>query len=103
MVIAYAVDRLSRNQNQVGVLFDEVEQAGVLLEFVTENFEDTAVGRFIRSARAFVAEVEREKISERTTRGKTERARSGRIPQGNGKGIYGYAYMRETGQLFLLG
>ena len=98
VVIAYAVDRLSRNQNQVGVLFDKMEQAGVLLEFVTENFEDTAVGRFIRSARAFVAEVEREKISERTTRGKTERARSGRIPQGTGKGIYGYEYIRETGR-----
>ncbi len=45
VVIAYAVDRLSRNQNQVGVLFDEVEQAGVDLEFVTEKFEDTSVGR----------------------------------------------------------
>src|SRR5688572_3457859 len=47
VVIAYAVDRLSRNQNQIGVLFDEIQRAGARLEFVTEKFEDTAVGRFI--------------------------------------------------------
>ncbi|MSQ26428.1 MAG: recombinase family protein [Dehalococcoidia bacterium] len=98
VVIAYAVDRVSRNQNHIGVLFDEVQQAEARLEFVTEKFEDTAVGRFILAARAFVAEVEREKIVERTMRGKAERARSGRIPQGTGKGIYGYTYDRETGR-----
>jgi site-specific DNA recombinase len=97
VVVAYAVDRLSRNQNHIGVLFDEVEQAGAQLQFVTEKFEDTAIGRFILAARAFIGEVEREKIAERTMRGKAERARSGRIPQGTGKGCYGYTYDRDTG------
>src|SRR5436190_860530 len=68
VVIAFAVDRLSRNQNHIGVLFDEIEQAGARLEFVTEKFEDTAIGRFILAARAFIGEVEREKIAERTMR-----------------------------------
>ena len=98
VVVAYAVDRLSRNQNHIGVLFDEVEQAGARLEFVTEKFEDTAIGRFILAARAFIAEVEREKIAERTMRGKVERARSGRLPQGTGKGCYGYVYDPNTGK-----
>ena len=98
VVVAYAVDRVSRNQNHIGVLFDEVEQAGAKLEFVTEVFEDTAIGRFILAARAFVGEVEREKIAERTMRGKVERARSGRLPQGTGRGIYGYVYDRGTGK-----
>jgi len=97
VVIAHAVDRLSRNQNHIGVLFDEVQQAGARLEFVTERFEDTAVGRFILAARAFVAEVERDKIVERTTRGRLERARKGRIPSGSGKGCYGYKYNKATG------
>ncbi|MDA1148320.1 MAG: recombinase family protein [Chloroflexi bacterium] len=97
VVVAYAVDRLSRNQNHIGVLFDEIQQADAKLEFVTERFEDTAVGRFILAARAFIAEVEREKIIERTMRGKAERARSGRLPQGVGRGIYGYQYHPETG------
>ncbi|MGE0705025.1 MAG: recombinase family protein [Vicinamibacterales bacterium] len=98
VVVAYAVDRLSRNQNQIGVIFDAVQQAGARLEFVTERFEDTAVGRFILAARAFIAEVEREKIVERTTRGKLERAKSGRIPQAFGRGCYGYVYNPTTGQ-----
>jgi DNA invertase Pin-like site-specific DNA recombinase len=49
-----------------------VERGGARLEFVTETFEDTAIGRFILAARAFTAEVEREKIAERTMRGKAE-------------------------------
>ncbi|MDA0353823.1 MAG: recombinase family protein, partial [Chloroflexi bacterium] len=97
VVVAYAVDRLSRNQNHIGVLFDEVQQAGAVLEFATERFEDTAVGRFILAARAFIAEVEREKIIERTMRGKAERARGGRLPQGAGRGIFGYQHHPETG------
>ena len=98
VVVAYAVDRLSREQNQTGVLFYEVEQAGARLEFVTEKFEDTAVGKFILAAGAFTAEVEREKIAERTMRGKLERARAGKLPQGTGKGCYGYRYDAETGR-----
>ena len=98
VVIAYEVDRLSRSQNHIGILFDEFERAGVRLEFVTERFEDTAVGRFILAARAFIAEVEREKIAERTMRGKEERARSGRIPQAFGRGCYGYTYNPDTGR-----
>lgn len=97
VVVAYAVDRLSRNQNHIGVLFDEVEQAGAQPQFVTEKFEDTAIGRSILAARAFIGEVEREKIAERTMRGKAERARSGKIAQGTGKGIYGYRYIQESG------
>jgi len=98
LVLAYAVDRLSRNQNHIGVLFDEAQQADVRLDFVTEKFEDTAVGRFILAARAFIAEIEREKIVERTTRGKLARARSGRIPQAMGRGTYGYTYNPATGK-----
>ena len=42
VALAYAVDRLSRNQNHIGILLDEVQQVGARLEFVTERFEDTA-------------------------------------------------------------
>ncbi len=98
VIVAYAVDRLSRSQNHIGLLFDEFEGAGVTMAFVTERFEDTAVGRFILAARAFIAEIEREKIAERTMRGKEERARSGRIPQATGRGMYGYHYDSDSGR-----
>ncbi len=98
VLLAYAIDRLARNQQKLAVLVDEVEEAGAKLEFVTERFEDTAVGKLILSVRAFAAEVEREKIVERTTRGKRERGRSGRMPGGVGLGCYGYTYDRATGR-----
>src|SRR4051812_12574020 len=98
VLLAYGIDRLARNQQKLAVLVDEVEEAGAKLEFVTERFEDTVVGKLILSVRAFAAEVEREKIVERTTRGKLERARSGRIPQAFGRGCYGYVYNPAIGQ-----
>src|SRR5215213_5234807 len=98
VVLSYAVDRLARNQTKLAVLLDEAEEAGIVLECVTEKVEDSPLGKLVMSLRAFAAEVEREKIVERTTRGKLERARSGRIPQGFGKGCYGYTYNPATGQ-----
>ena len=65
---------------------------------MTERFEDTAVGRIVLAARAFIAEVEREKIAERTMRGKEGRARSGLIPQATGLGMYGYHYDPTAGR-----
>ena len=97
VVLAYAVDRLSRSQIHIAVLLDNIERADATLELVTEDFENSSVGRLILTVRAFSGEVEREKIAERTMRGKAERARAGKLPQGTGQGIYGYIYNREKG------
>src|SRR5690348_4065607 len=35
VVLAHAVDRLSRNQNHIGVLFDDIQRVGATLECVT--------------------------------------------------------------------
>ena len=58
VLIAYAVDRLAREANYIGVLLDEAEQADVRLEFVPEDFDQTATGQFILAARVLVAEIE---------------------------------------------
>jgi DNA invertase Pin-like site-specific DNA recombinase len=47
----------------------------------TEDFENNFVGLMILNVRAFAGEVEREKITERTMRGKLERVRSEKLPQ----------------------
>ncbi len=94
-VIAYTVDRLSRNQAHVYIIADEMERAGVSLEFVTERFEDSAVGKFIRSAKAFAAELELESIKERTMRGKLAKVRGGR-PLGLGTMPYGYLWRDDA-------
>jgi len=98
VVLSYALDRLSRKQTHVGILVEEMEDQNVSLDFVTEKFEDTATGQLLRSVKAFAAEFEREKIAERTMRGKAERARSGRLPQATGRGMFGYIYDPTCGK-----
>lgn len=82
VVVCHATDRLSRNQAHLYILAEEFENAGVRLEFVTEPFEDTAVGKFLRSAKAFAGEVEREKFRERSRRGRRARVQSGKLIHG---------------------
>ena len=100
VVIAYALDRLSRNQAHLYILAEEVEAHGARLEFVTESFEDSAVGRFIRSAKAFAAEIEHEKTAERTVRGKRARVAKGK-PLFGPKPPYGLTW-DETKHCYVL-
>jgi site-specific DNA recombinase len=81
-VLAYALDRLSRSQVDTAIIIDRIEGAGASLALVTEDFERSATGTFLRNAKAFVAELEREKIKERTGRGRRERAVSGKLLPG---------------------
>ena len=96
VVLSFALDRLSRDQQHVAVIVDMIEDAGARLELVTEDFEQTAIGRFLRSAKAFVAEIEREKIEERTLRGKLTRVRSGKVHNHSAE-LYGYRRDKARG------
>jgi site-specific DNA recombinase len=90
---------LSRKQAHIAILAEEIAHAGARLEFVTEQFEETSVGEFIRSAKAFAAEIEREKLAERTVRGRIARVHSGKLIPGS-RAPYGYRWRDETkGQL----
>ena len=62
---------------------------------MTEDFERSATGTFLRNAKAFVAELEREKIRERTNRGKAARIADGKYPA-VGRPPYGYRW-RDPG------
>jgi site-specific DNA recombinase len=94
VIVAHALDRLSRNQAHLAILIEEAEDHGVRPELVTEAFDNTAFGRFYRSARAFAAEVELEKISERTQRGRAARLASGK-PHPGPRPPYGYQWANE--------
>ena len=93
-VICYALDRLSRKQAHIAIVADECEQAGAALLFVTEEFEKSAVGEFIRSAKGFAAEIQREKNQEGAIRGMRARVESGK-PFGGGRAPYGYRWRDE--------
>jgi site-specific DNA recombinase len=96
IVIAYALDRLSRSQVHFGLIFSEATHAGVPIELVTEKLDDTAVGRFVMAAQSFSAEIEREKIRERSVRGKKTRVQSGKV-HNHGAELYGYHRDKEAG------
>jgi site-specific DNA recombinase len=91
VLLSYAVDRLSRKQTHLAIVIEEVEGAGGRALFVTEDFEQSAIGTFLRSAIAFAAEFEREKIAERTARGLLQRAQDGKMRPGC-RALFGYQW-----------
>jgi site-specific DNA recombinase len=97
IVIAHALDRLSRSQIHFGLIFSEALHAGVPIELVSEKLDDSPVGRFVMAAQSFSAEIEREKIRERSVRGKKTRIQSGKI-HGFGADLFGYVRDKEAGK-----
>ncbi len=92
IVLAYALDRLSRSQAHLGFLLSEWDHMGVRLAIVSEDLDETPEGRLLQSVRGFVAEMERLKIAERTQRGIRKRVQDGK-PLVGWKAPYGYQWM----------
>lgn len=80
MVLVYKLDRLSRSQKDTLYLIEDVfEKHDVGFTSMTENFDtSTPHGKFIVGILAVFAQLEREKIKERTTMGKKARAAEGK-------------------------
>ncbi|HVB23824.1 MAG TPA: recombinase family protein [Ktedonobacteraceae bacterium] len=92
VIVVTEFNRLSRRQIEQAVIIDLLDHANVKAESVTENFDDSAIGNFMKSVYAFIGEVEREKIVERTMRGRRDRIENGNLP-GNGIRLYGYQFI----------
>lgn len=88
VVVAYAIDRLSRDPVHLGVILSEAEHDGAEVHFVTEPLDNSPEGQLIRFVRGYAAKVEHVKITERTMRGKLARARAGK-PLPGWKNPYG--------------
>ena len=80
MVLVYKLDRLSRSQKDTLYLIEDVFEAnGVGFASMTENFDtSTPHGKFIIGILSVFAQLEREKIRERTMIGKDSRAKEGK-------------------------
>ncbi len=87
-------DRFSRDQIHTALLLHICDQAGVELKFACFDFENDPTGRFLLSARAFAAELERLKIKERTMSGLVAKVRDGKLT-GRGRAPYGYRYREQ--------
>ena len=96
-VIAYTLDRLSRDPVHFIILQEEMEKAGVKLILVTETIDSSDLGKLITYIKGYAAKLETEKIKERTTRGIKERIKAGRMPSGRRARLYGYTYLPGKG------
>ena len=92
-IVCYSLDRLSRDPGHGVIITQELEKHGVKLETVTEDVDNSELGKLISYIRGYASKVEAEKIRELTMRGKKARAKDGRMPMGSGIGLYGYDYM----------
>jgi len=97
VIVTRDPDRLSRRLAHQLLLTEEFEKAGVRLEFIDFTWQDTPEGRLFYSIRGAIAEYEREKIRERTVRGRLQKARMGGIPVRVAP--YGYDYDPETDEV----
>lgn len=97
LVVCCDPDRLARNLAHQLLITDEIEKAGVLLEFVNFEWQNTPDGRLFYALRGAIAEYEKEKIKERSMRGKIQKAKHGGIPTS----ILSYGYTLENGEVKL--
>jgi site-specific DNA recombinase len=90
-LVTYSTDRLARNPTHLAIIAEECERAGVELIFVSEPLDASPEGALIRYVKGYAAAVEREKIRERSIRGKQHRVQSGKLLR---SGIDRYGYKR---------
>src|SRR5205823_5853574 len=93
-VVIRTLDRLSRSQVHNAILMEEMEHHKTTLHCVKEAIDDTPMGKFTRMILSFVAEMEREKIMDRTMTGRINRAKQGEAREGP-KPLYGYEWHDE--------
>lgn len=93
VLVVTEFSRLSRRQIEQAIIIDMFNKYGIRVESITENFDGSPIGIFMRNVFAFIAEVEREKTFWRTTRGMRDRMIEGQVLSGRGAALYGYKWV----------
>ena len=92
VIVCYSLDRLSRDPGHGVIITQELEKHRIKLETVTEDVDNSELGKLISYIRGYASKLEAEKIRERTLRGKRAKAIAGQIPHGGFARLYGYKY-----------
>jgi site-specific DNA recombinase len=93
IVAVYDPDRLARKLFIQLLISEELERKNVKLHFVTGQYDSSPEGRLFFSMRGAVAEFEKEKIRERTMRGKRKKAQDKKLSNSN---LFGYDYDKDS-------
>ena len=94
-VLIHAVDRLGRNHIHAGVVIEELQKHGIEVIFLNAPPTDTPEGRLLFDIQSVVAQFEKEKIKERTRRGRLHKAKKGLVV--GTPPPYGYRYVKKEG------
>ena len=84
-------DRFARKLALQLIATDTVENSGAHLIFVNVEFQNTPEGRLFYAMRGAYSEYEKEKIKERSRRGKLQKAKEGKMT--HNPRVYGYDYV----------
>lgn len=95
VVIAYKIDRISRNTDDYSQLRVLFKRYGVEIKSTSEYFEDTPAGRFMENIIANVAQFDNDVRAERSTGGMKDATREGRYVW---KAPFGYSNVRVDGR-----
>jgi site-specific DNA recombinase len=94
-VIVYKPDRLARVGEDILVLAKEFKADGVKLVLVLEQWDDTLNGKLVAFMLGWASEFYVATTVEATTRAKRKLVQEGILPQGTGKGLYGYKWDKQ--------
>lgn len=97
VVIILCPDRLARKYIYQEIVIEELKKCGIKVVFLNrQKSEDTPEERMLLGVQGLFADYEKEKIKERTRRGKLHKAKKGlvigNIPP------YGYRYIKKNGR-----
>ncbi|MBP2019577.1 site-specific DNA recombinase [Symbiobacterium terraclitae] len=93
-VVCLDPDRFSRATYAAIIVANEIENAGTALRFVQHDYQKTPEGRLFFTLRLAIAEYDKAKLLERSTRGKRGKIQAGGLP--TGLNMFGYQYDRLT-------
>ncbi len=97
-VVFRTYDRLGRKEVHLGILLEEMEHYGVEIHCTNEKLDDTLLGKVTRMLLGLVAEMEWEKICERTMTGRLNKAKQGKLVGGR-EARYGWKWvLNEKGE-----
>lgn len=99
VIVFYTIDRLSRNATHGVILRDETEKHHIELLSVTEDLDNSPLGKAITYLRGTFAEIEAEKIKERTSRGIKALVFDKGKPVNYSRAPYGYKWNKADNSL----
>jgi site-specific DNA recombinase len=99
VLVTRELDRFARGLAKQLVVEGEFKRHGVEVEYILAQYDDSPEGRLNKHIRATIAEFEREKITQRMTRGRRNVVKNGKVLLHGAKPSYGY--LLEDGMLVI--